>query len=76
MAIKYWQVKFEGAKSLDEVHAAVGRAGANIVRVHVQGGETQVYLAGDESLQQHVVAATKGAGTLKQVRASDVTKFS
>jgi len=75
MAIKYWQVKFQGTKSLDEVHAAVGRGGANILRVHREGGETHVYLAGDESLHQHVVEATKGA-VLQEVQAGAVTKFS
>jgi hypothetical protein len=45
MAIKFWQLKLEGTKSIDEIQASVGRGGANIVRIHVEGGETQVYLA-------------------------------
>jgi hypothetical protein len=75
MAIKYWQLQLKGTKSLDEIHAAVGRGGANIVRIHFEGGETHVYLAGDESLQQHVQEGTKGAGTLQEVQASAVTKL-
>lgn len=76
MAIKYWQLRLKGTKSVDELHAAVGRGGANIVRIHVEGGETHVYLAGDESLHQQIAEATKGAGTLQEVRASAVTTLS
>jgi len=75
MAVKYWQLNLKGAKSVDEIHAALGRAGANIVRIHVEAGETQVYLAGDESLQPHVAEATKAAGALREVPAAEVTRF-
>jgi hypothetical protein len=75
MAIKFWQLKLQGAKSVNEIHAAVGRGGANIVRIHVEGGETQVYLAGDESLYPHVVEGTKAAGSLREISQADVTRF-
>jgi hypothetical protein len=75
MATKYWQLRIKGAKSVDEIHAAVGRGGANIVRIHVEADETQVYLAGDESLHPHVVEATKAAGALKEIPAAEVTRF-
>lgn len=75
MAIKHWQLKMKGAKSVNEIHAAVGRGSANIVRIHVEADETQVYLAGDESLHPHVVEATKAAGALKEVTAADVMRF-
>jgi hypothetical protein len=75
MAIKHWQLKMKGAKSVDEIHAAVGRGGANIVRIHVEGDETQVYLAGDESLHPQVTEATKAAGALKEIAAADVMRF-
>ena len=75
MSVKYWQLNMKGAKSIDEIHAAVGRGAANIVRIHVEAGETRVYLAGDESLHPHVVEATKGAGALKEVAAADATRF-
>jgi hypothetical protein len=75
MAVKHWQLKLKGVKSVDEIHAAVGRGGANITRIHFEGGETHVYLAGDESLQSHVAEVTKAAGALKEVAAADVTRF-
>ena len=75
MALKYWQLKLNGAKSLDEIHAAVGRGGANIVRIHVEAGETQVYLGGDESLHPHIAEATKGIGALKEALEADVTRL-
>ena len=75
MAIKHWQLKMKGTKSVDEIHAAVGRGGANIVRIHVEADETQVYLAGDESLHTQVMEATKAAGALKEVAAADVMRF-
>ena len=75
MAIKYWQLKLKGAKSLDEIHAALGHNAANIVRIHVEAGETQVYLGGDESLHPHVVEATKGAGALKETLEAEVTRL-
>ena len=75
MALKYWHLKLKGAKSLDEIHAAVGRGGANIVRIHVEVDETQVYLGGDELLHPHIVAATKGVGALKETSEADVTRL-
>jgi hypothetical protein len=75
MAVKYWQLKLKGAKSVSEIHAAVGRGGANIVRIHVEGDATHVYLAGDESLHPQVLEATKAAGALQEVSAADVTRF-
>jgi hypothetical protein len=75
MSVKYWQLKLKGAKSIHEIHAAVGRGGANIVRIHVLGGETHVYLAGDESLRPQVVEATKGEGGVEEVPADEVTRF-
>jgi hypothetical protein len=75
MALKYWQLKLKGAKSVDEIHAALGRGGANIVRIHVEAGETQVYLAGDESLHPHIVEATRAAGALQEVSAAEVTRL-
>jgi hypothetical protein len=75
MATKYWQLKFTGARTIDEIHAAVGRGGANVVRVHFEGGETHVYLAADEALQQHVADATKPHGPLQEVQAAAVTKL-
>lgn len=75
MATKYWQVKFKGEKTVDEIHSTLGRGGANIVRIHVEGGETHVYLAGDESLQSHVAEATKAVGGAQEVQLSAVTKL-
>jgi hypothetical protein len=76
MAIKYWLARLEGTKSIDEVQAAIGGAGANIVRIHVEGGETHVYLAGDESLQHHVLEATQAVGGAREVQARTVTSLS
>ena len=76
MALKYWQLKLKGEKSVDEIHATAGGfGGANIVRIHVEGGETRVYLAGDESLGSHVADATKKTGGVVEGTAADVTKF-
>ena len=75
MAIKYWQVKFKGTKSADEIYHAVGHGGANIARIHVEGGETHVYLTGDESLHSSVAEATKAVGGAIEVQASAVTKL-
>jgi hypothetical protein len=75
MALKYWQLKLKGAKSVNEIHAAIGQGGANIVRIHVEAGETHVYLAGDELLHPHVAEATKAAGALREISAADVTRF-
>jgi hypothetical protein len=75
MAIKHWQLRMKGAKSVDEIQAAVGRGGANIVRIHVEADETQVYLAGDESLHPRVVEATKATGALQEVTAAEVMRF-
>jgi hypothetical protein len=75
MAVKYWQMKLKGVKSLDEIHGTVGKSPANIVRIHVEAGETHVYLAADESLHPHVSEATKAAGNLQEIAAADVTRL-
>jgi hypothetical protein len=75
MAIKYWHLKLKGVKSVDEVQAVVGGGGANIVRIHVEGGETHVYLAGDASLHEQIRETAKGVGGAQEVQASTVTKL-
>ena len=76
MATKFWQLKFKGERTIDEIQAAAGKGGANLVRVHFAGGETHVYFAGDEALHAHVVEATKALGSLHEVKASVVTDLS
>ena len=76
MATKYWQVTLQGQKSADEVTAAVGRGGANIVRIHVEGGRTQVYLAGDASLDRRVADLGKSPGGAHEVQLTDVMRLS
>ena len=75
MATKYWQLKFKGEKSVDEIHTAVGRGGANIVRIHFEGGETHVYLAGDESLQAQVAEVAKAVGGAHEIQVGAITKL-
>ena len=75
MATKYWHLKFQGAKTIDEIHAVVGRGGANLVRVHFEGGATDVYLAADEASHHQLAEATKAHGPLREIQVSDLTKL-
>jgi hypothetical protein len=67
MVTKYWRLKLKGQRSVDDIHCAVGRSGGIVVRVHVEGGETSVYLAAEESLREQVREAIRAVGPAEEV---------
>jgi hypothetical protein len=75
MAMKYWVLKLQGQPSLDEIHTAIGKGAANVVRVHFEGGETDVYLAAEAAQGAHITRTLKGSGILKAVSAAKVIKL-
>ncbi len=76
MPMKFWRLKLKGERSADEVQSAIGRSGANLVRVHFEGGETQVYFAAEKSAASEAAKAIKEAVTPEEVSAREVTKIS
>ncbi|HEX6908828.1 MAG TPA: hypothetical protein VF142_00455 [Longimicrobium sp.] len=71
--MKHYRARFKGEKTLDEVQAAVGRAGGLVSRVHVEGGETQVYFtAGEKSGRP---GGLPGAGDPEEVREEEVFRI-
>ena len=70
--MKHYKTSFKGEKPIDQIHAAVGRDGSLVTRVHVEGGETHVYFAGQGG-GKHLREAL-GAGDVSEVREEDVKK--
>jgi hypothetical protein len=68
---KYFQLKMKGARRAEEVESEVGAAGATILRIHTEGGETHVYYAMPEG---NAPRAKKLEGA-KEVSIDDVTKI-
>ena len=52
--MKHYKASFKGEKPIDQIHAAVGRDGGLVTRVHVEKGETHVYFAGGEGQGKHL----------------------
>ena len=72
--MKHYRMNFKGEKSLDEIHAAVGKDGAQVTRVHVEKGETQVFFAGGEGKHDRVSKAL-GSGAPVEVREEEVARI-
>jgi hypothetical protein len=75
MAIKYWKVKLNGARSVEEIHSTVGPSGAIVVRVQFEPEATQVYIAAEESGRERLTETIMGAEELHEVSAAAVTEF-
>ena len=74
--MKYWKTKFRGEKPAHEIHAAVGKDGAHVLRVHVEKGETQVYFAGgDEKDRGKRLKQSLGADEPVEASEKDVTRL-
>jgi hypothetical protein len=70
---KYFQLKMKGARRAEEVESEVGAAGATILRIHTEGGETHVYYTMPEG-GGNAPRAKKLEGA-KEVSIDDVTKI-
>lgn len=75
MAIKHWQILVKGQPDSDEIERCVGEGGGLITRVHSEGGQTQIYLAGDATSAKKAARALKGARAPKEVRVTQVKKM-
>jgi hypothetical protein len=75
MATKYWRLTLKGERSMDEIQSAIGGSGGVLVRVHFEGGETQVYFAAAKSVTANVSKAISGAEPPTEVRADEVTQL-
>lgn len=61
MANKYWRLKFKGQRPSQEVEAIIGDCGGQVLRIHEEGGITQVYFAAKKSVAPRAAKAMKGA---------------
>jgi hypothetical protein len=41
--MKYWRLRLKGDLSPDQVHASLPEHTVHVLRIHKEGGETQVY---------------------------------
>ena len=76
LKMTYWRLKVKGELSADELQSVVGMSGGTIVRVHSEGGETDVYFVAEEVAASQVVKSMKDSITLEEVRSEEVTKIS
>jgi hypothetical protein len=75
MVMKYWRLQLKGERSADDVQSAVGRSGGNVLRIHVEGGNTQVYFAAEKSVVPAAAEALADAIGAEEVSEDEVTKL-
>ena len=73
MTMKFWRLKFKGERSADEIQSAIGQIGGNVLRIHVEAGETEAYFAAERA-GPDAAKVMKGA-TVEEVNAGEVTKL-
>ncbi len=76
MTTKYWRLKLPGERSVDEIQSVIGRSSGNVVRIHIEGGETHVYFAAQKSAASEAAKAMKETAKLEEVSLSEVKKLS
>jgi hypothetical protein len=75
MPTKYWRLKVKGERTAEQIQSAIGRSGGNVLRIHFEAGETQVYFAAEKSTAPEAAKAMKEATKVEEVKADEVTKF-
>lgn len=73
--MKYWRMKLKGEHLADEIHSLVGQSGGNLVRLHYEEGETQVYFAAEKSVAPDAVKAIRDASLPEEVSFEEVTRL-
>jgi hypothetical protein len=71
MKMKYWRLNIKGERSADEIQSSIGQSGGNVLRIHFEGGETQVYFAAESAATK----AMKKPATVEEVSADEATRF-
>jgi hypothetical protein len=70
----YWRLRLKGDLSPDQVHASLPEPAVNVLRIHKERGETEVYF----STAEHVGAAqvrTRAGESAEEVGLDTVTKI-
>lgn len=75
MAMKYWRLMLKGERSANEIQSAIGQSGGILVRVHFEGGQTQVYFTAEKSATADVSKAIKAVEAPMEVRADEVAQL-
>ena len=77
MTTKFLRLNLKGEPSVDDIHAAAGEHGGEIVRTHTEGGETRVYIAVEatKSPAPKMAAAAPGAAAAEEVDASEAMQI-
>jgi hypothetical protein len=72
--MKYWRLRLKGDLSPEQVHASLPERAITILRIHKEGGETQVYF----STAEHAGAAearSRAGKSAEEVKLEAVTKI-
>lgn len=73
--MKYWRIKLKGKRSADELEAAVGSGGGQVVRVHMEKDETLVYFAANKSMVSGVTKSIRRSGKAEEVGLREIKKL-
>lgn len=73
--MKYWRLKLKGERSADEIEAAVGGGSGQVVRIHVESGESHVYFAANKSMVSGVTKLLKRSGKAEEISLREVKKL-
>jgi hypothetical protein len=71
---KYWRLRLKGDLSPDQVQASLPEHAIHVLRVHKEGGETQVYFSTTEQAGA-AEARSRGGESAEEVKLDAVTKI-
>jgi hypothetical protein len=74
-AMKYWRLKLKGKRSAEELEAAVGSGGGQVVRVHMEKDEATVYFEANKSMASEVAKSVKRAGKAEEIGLREIKKL-
>jgi hypothetical protein len=72
--MKYWRLRLKGDLSPDQVHASLPEHAIHVLRIHKEGGETQVYFSTAEHTGT-TEARSRGGENAEEVKLDAVTKI-
>jgi hypothetical protein len=70
MTMKYWHLKLKGERSADEIQSVVGRMSGKVVRSYLEGDETHVFFAAEESASADMAKTMEENATLEEASAA------
>jgi hypothetical protein len=70
MTMKYWHLKLKGERSADEIQSVADRMSGKVIRSYLEGDETHVFFATEESAGADAVRAMEEDAIMEEVGAA------